>query len=235
MTFDNEYLKELENASQMKQAVYNYLYRVFVNVPTNDFVGVTKQFNTLINELASFLDSAKLKEAVNVFNEYDKLESSATDIDKFLEKQNVEYTSLFLLGGSSVPTSASVYLSSDGLIKGNAWEKIVAIYNSRKFKMPEDFKEPEDHIAIELLYLQKLNEAVYTVIQDGTTEYIMPLLKDQKTFLDENILPWANKFADALAQKANKDNSLFYASALVMTEFLQYDRDLIEEFALEND
>ncbi len=230
MNIDKEFLSDLEGASKLKHATYNYLYRVFAGVPEEDFLGVTKPFTMLIDELAQFLESENLKKAVATFTEYEKLETAATDKEKFLENLNVEYTGLFLLGGTSTPTSASVYLSPERLIKREPWERMVEIYRRREFKMPENFKEPEDHIAMQLLYLQKLNEVIITVINEEKYEYIEDILKEQQEFVNKELLSWVPQFAKAITSRASEKDSLYYASAITLEEFLKYDSEMIAEF-----
>ena len=76
--------------------------------------------------------SDEYNNACKIFEKYINDEKSAVTIYDFLQRLNVEFTSLFLNGMGNVPASASSYLSSDGLLKGEEWEKVTSIYKMRE-------------------------------------------------------------------------------------------------------
>ena len=131
----------------------------------------------------------------------------------------------------NVPASASSYLSSDGLLKGEEWEKVTAIYKTRDFKMPESIKAPEDYISVEMLYMQKLSDLTGQLAQAGDIYLLQATINDQLKFSSEHILVWIDMFSNAVYQKATILKSKLYAStALIMKYYIKYDKELMQEF-----
>lgn len=229
--FNKEIQEDLINASILRSAFFNFFYRVFNNVANEDFIGVSKEYLEYFIELQKYVTSKEYNNACALFQEYINDENNISNKQDFLQKLNVEFTALFLNGMGNVPASASSYLSSDGLLKGEEWQKVVAIYNSRDFKMPEDIKSPEDYISVELLYMQKLSDLINTLSDDGDVNMVKSTIADQISFAENHILVWIDMFTDAVYKKSISINSKFYAStAILLKYYIKYDIELMQEF-----
>lgn len=227
--YSKEFIDELTTASQIKAAIYGYFYKIFKAPVDENFFGLTEKFIPSFKELAKAIDTNNMEKAIENLEKYANEEQSAKDKTALLHSLNIQYTGLYLLGMGSVPTSASVFLSPDKLLKGAPWEKVCRIYSSRGFKIPTDFKEPEDHIAMETLYMEKLNDLVLKLINDNLLPEIKNVLTEQIEFLKENILTWINDFAGMTAAKS-ADKPLYRGAAMLLAEFIAYDLDLTREF-----
>lgn len=227
--YSKEFIDELTTASQIKTAIYGYFYKIFRAPVDENFFGLTEKFIPSFKELAKIIDTPNMKKAIENLEKYENEEKNTKDKEALIHTLNIQYTGLYLLGMGSVPTSASVFLSPEKLLKSGPWEKVCRIYSSRGFKMPDDFKEPEDHIAMETLYMEKLNDLVLRLIKDNSFPEIKTALSEQSEFLREHVLTWVNDFAGMTAAKS-AEKPLYNGAALLLAEFVAYDLDLTQEF-----
>ena len=234
MSFNQELQEDLINSSILRSAFFNYFFRVFNNIADENFIGVSEKYLTYFNDLKDYVESNEYNNACQMFEEYINNEKNAVNIQNFLQRLNIEFTSLFLSGMGNIPASASSYLSSDGLLKGEEWEKVVKVYKMRDFQMPDSIKAPEDYISVEMLYMQKLSDLIGRLAEDGDINLLKATIDDQINFSSNHILVWIDMFADAVYSKSITLNSKLYASvAVIMKHYIKYDIELLKEFAEE--
>ena len=234
MSFSEELQVDLTNASILRSAFFNYFYRIFNGIQTEEFLGVSSKYLSYFNDLKEYIEDEEYHNACDLFEKYVENEKNLTNREDFLQRLNIEFTSLFLSGMGNVPASASSYLSSDGLLKGEEWQKVKAIYKTRDFQMPENIKSPEDYISVEMLYMQKLSDLIGRLAEDGDINLLKATIDDQINFSSNHILVWIDMFADAVYSKSITLNSKLYASvAVIMKHYIKYDIELLKEFAEE--
>lgn len=234
MSFNQELQEDLINSSILRSAFFNYFFRVFNNIADENFIGVSEKYLTYFNDLKDYVESNEYNNACQMFEEYINNEKNAVNIQDFLQRLNIEFTSLFLSGMGNIPASASSYLSIDGLLKGEEWEKVVKVYKMRDFQMPDSIKAPEDYISVEMLYMQKLSDLIGRLAEDGDINLLKATIDDQINFSSNHILVWIDMFADAVYSKSITLNSKLYASvAVIMKHYIKYDIELLKEFAEE--
>ena len=231
MSFNQELQEDLINSSILRSAFFNYFFRVFNNIADENFIGVYEKYLTYFNDLKDYVESNEYNNACQMFEEYINNEKNAVNIQDFLQRLNIEFTSLFLSGMGNIPASASSYLSSDGLLKGEEWEKVVKVYKMRDFQMPDSIKAPEDYISVEMLYMQKLSDLTGKLIDDKDYNLTLATVEDQIEFAEKHILVWIDLFSNAVYEKASTLNSSLYASvAIIMKHYVKYDTELMKEF-----
>lgn len=231
MSFNEELQAELINASILRSAFFNYFYRIFNGVQTDEFLGVSIKYLSYFNDLKEYIEDEEYNNACDLFEKYIESEKNLTNKEEFLQRLNIEFTSLFLSGMGNVPASASSYLSSDGLLKGEEWQKVTAIYKTRDFQLPENIKSPEDYISVEMLYMQKLSDLIGKLADEKDYTLILSAINDQIEFTEKHILVWIDLFANAVYEKAMALNSTLYSSvAIIMKHYIKYDIELIKEF-----
>lgn len=231
MSFNEELQAELINASILRSAFFNYFYRIFNGVQTDEFLGVSIKYLSYFNDLKEYIEDEEYNNACDLFEKYIESEKNLTNKEEFLQRLNIEFTSLFLSGMGNVPASASSYLSSDGLLKGEEWQKVTAIYKTRDFQLPENIKSPEDYISVEMLYMQKLSDLIGKLADEKDYNLILSAINDQIDFTEKHILVWIDLFANAVYEKAMALNSTLYSSvAIIMKHYIKYDIELIKEF-----
>ncbi|PKG38548.1 molecular chaperone TorD [Psychromonas sp. Urea-02u-13] len=108
-----------------------------------------------------------------------------------------DFSQLFLTDAKKgAPPYASVYLSETGQLFEKPHHEMLDIFKQQGLMIDPDFKEPADHIAIQLDYLGNL-----IMKEDENSQ------QAQTDFIEHQLLSWLSTFVSA-TQKVN--NSGFY-------------------------
>ncbi|MEM1717588.1 MAG: molecular chaperone TorD family protein [Candidatus Bathyarchaeia archaeon] len=153
------------------------------------------------------------------------------NIEKAILELAVDYANLFLgvgyaHGKGIAHPSESVYIK--GYLYSNLSEKVFEEYLEEGLVKSPDFKEPEDHIALELHFMAHLCRKAIVSLESGRSQDLLKYLKKQKAFMLEHLLRWAPKLAEDIIENAN---TLFYrAIGKILKEFLRMEEKSIDEF-----
>ncbi len=122
-----------------------------------------------------------------------------------------DFSQLFLTDAKKgAPPYASVYLSETGQLFEKPHHAMLEIFKKEGLMIDPDFKEPADHIAIQLDYLGNL-----IMKQDENS------IEAQTDFIEQQLLSWLSQFVDA-TKKVN--NSGFYQGVCqLMLAFIKQD------------
>lgn len=220
-------LDVLIESTKGRSAFYGYLSQVFMCPPDEKFVGQSAKLCPHFAAFAKETENGSILEGTEDLEKYIYIEENSDRLMIF-DMLNTIYTSTFLLGVNSVPVCESVFLSPDHLIKQEPWEKVFAFYNIRSFKKPKDCRECEDHIAVELLFMQQMCELIVRLYNAGKLNNIEAALKEQFEFINEHLIKWIFKFADlTIAKEKNADIPLYLASAKILKGFVFEDSKLL--------
>ena len=108
-----------------------------------------------------------------------------------------DFSQLFLTDAKKgAPPYASVYLSSTGQLFEKPHHEMLALFTKEGLAIDPNFKEPADHIAIQLDYMGNL------IVKEGGNA-----TNAQKAFVNDHLINWLPQFVDA-TKKVN--NSGFY-------------------------
>ncbi len=104
-----------------------------------------------------------------------------------------DFSQIFLTDTKAgAPPYASVYLSKSGQLFEQPHQDMVDLFTAQGLVVDPNFKEPADHIAIQLDYLGNL------IIQDGEG-----VSDAQIDFIETNILSWLDMFVQATDKVKN--------------------------------
>lgn len=121
----------------------------------------------------------------------------------------------------------SVYTSEKRLLMQEARAEVLAIYRAAGLDKQEDWKEGEDHIALELEYMQIMAQRAATALIKGDRETCIANLTAQRNFLDDHLIGWAPMLAAEMKKFAKTD---FYKGlASLTTGFLACDMELLDD------
>lgn len=121
----------------------------------------------------------------------------------------------------------SVYTSEDGLMMQDAYSEVLILYRRFGFEKREDFPEPEDHIAVELSFMDALAERTVQAAHALDGEKAEELLRTQRDFLHRHLMNWISRFT-VDAHRADVDG--FYDHLCVfMNQFLAADAKMLDE------
>ncbi len=217
------------NLNLGRGAVYEYFYMVFSGIPDRKFIGLSSKFAAAFARIAEENASpGDMPRGAALLAEY-ALWESENPPEKVLDKFNTEYTSLYLLGFSSAAATESVNRTAERLNRQEPWEKVKEIYLKRGFKMPEGFREPEDHMAAELLFMSRMCRLASDLFREGLKAGAEKALKEQADFLRGHLGLWAGAFcADTLAVARRRKFKLYEAAAVLLESFIETDKAALE-------
>jgi anaerobic sulfite reductase subunit A len=150
------------------------------------------------------------------------------ELEKARLELAVEYAGLFL-GVWRVPAhpSESAYFTQGQLIMQEPRDEVLKLYRSMGVDRSSEFKEPEDHIALELQFMTHLCEKTNTFLQNGDFREAKKLLEVQRDFLNEHLGKWVPKLSADILKSARRD---FYKAVAKITEgYIEMDKKLVVE------
>ena len=152
--------------------------------------------------------------------------AAAADLQEMETALAAEYAALFLNAGKrSVHPFESVYTSAGRLVMQKARDEVLAAYRQAGLAQSEEFKEPEDHIALELEFMADLCRKLSRALAEGDRLACLAFLARQREFLDTHLLIWVPAFCNDLGKASSSD---FYRGIATLTaEFIQSEREAI--------
>ncbi|MCC6345990.1 MAG: molecular chaperone TorD family protein [Nitrospirales bacterium] len=145
-----------------------------------------------------------------------------------------EFASLFLVGTHTIPCSESVYRSPERLVKQEPRERVMESYRDAGFAVSPHWREPEDHIAIELEFMANVSRVAYEAAERGDSEGLRRSLHCQKEFMEQHLAMWVPHFCALLAARA-EDVGFYQAVSHLTAGFLEMDCDLLKASAQASD
>ena len=131
----------------------------------------------------------------------------------------VDYVRAFIGSGNDGFSAAypyeSVYTSEGGLMMQDAYAEVLHVYRGAGFAKNPGFKEPEDHLAVELAFMALLCGRAVEALRAGDEAGAERQLRAQREFLSDHLLNWIDRFT-ADVRKAAEDG--FYFDLATFTE-----------------
>ena len=223
---DEATMQELIKLNEQRAATYGLLsrlYRVEVDQP-------------LLDELRSMRFPAKTGNE-NVDEGYRLLATYLSNTwDNSVTDLAIDYVRVFIGHGIDAFSAAypfeSVYTSEKRLLMQSARDEVLALYRAAGLSKQESWKEGEDHIALELEYLQILSDRTAEALCQGDTDAAASWVCAQYNFLDVHLDSWAPLLTAEVKKFAKTD---FYRGLAFLTEgFLETDREVLEELLAED-
>jgi TorA maturation chaperone TorD len=220
--------EEIMSISQIirgRAAFYGFFSQTMRRPPTKELLNLIKSFIPHFQAVAVETEIDELQFGTKNLADFAK---TITDTQEYLNKLNREYTMLFLLGHTSIPTCESAYLSPEKLLKQKPWEEVMTLYGKYKLGIPVSFKEPEDHICIEFLFMSDLAGKCANAL-DSADDLAEELILAQKNFLHTHINRWVPEFCARIgSMTGHADTSLYNSVALLISGLLKYDTEFME-------
>ena len=120
----------------------------------------------------------------------------------------------------------SVYTSEKRLMMQEARDDVLAAYRAAGFVIDPNWKEPEDHIAVELLFMKTMCESTQKALDEGDEDAALELISNQRDFFQQHLAAWAPMMTTDMKRLAKTE---FYQGLAYLTEgFLQVDRGFLE-------
>ena len=162
-----------------------------------------------MNEIAGFASSLK-----------------GADLEKVRLDLAVEYAGLFLgLWGKPAHASESYYLTEGQLIMQQPRDDMLKLYRAMGVEKAGEFKEPEDHIALELQFMAHLCHKTNAALKDGNFKDAKKYLGVQRNFLDEHLGKWVPRLAFDILKSARHE--FYRAIAKITKAYVDVDKELV--------
>jgi TorA maturation chaperone TorD len=204
---------DLKALLDMRSQIYFTLSRVFAKEVDKEFLEQITNNREVLKDIAlSSGDEAFIVGANKLGKFLDNLENKSVDL--CIEELACNFAMLFLNAAANTEIKhiypyASVYLSENHLLYQKETEDVIKFYAENKIAQKEDFKEPEDHIAVELNFIALLTDGASKALRNNDATTAIDKLKVTKKFMEKHLLPWVHRFCIDLREAATDD---FYSS-----------------------
>ena len=140
-----------------------------------------------------------------------------------------DYARTFIGHGNNGRSAAypfeSVHTSEKRLLMQEARDEIVEVYRESGFAVDAGWEDPEDHIALELEYMQMMARRARQALEAGEDETALELLDKQRAFLLRHLLSWTPFLVNDMERIAQ--TNLYQGLALLTRGLLAQDREFL--------
>lgn len=221
----DQYLAVMNN----RRAIYSFLSRAYEKEITTDLLKemVDGKSPILRVEGLQELPDEELRNGLKTLSGYVN-SLKERDLEQVRLELAVEYANLFLGVKGKVPhPSESAYRSKDHLIMQEPMDKVLRAYWDAGVDKEKKFKEPADHIAIELQFMAYLCRKTAETLGKNEKDEARKYLKMQKDFLKKHLSLWVSPFVKDILETAEVD---FYKGVAIITKrFVELDNSMIDD------
>jgi TorA maturation chaperone TorD len=152
-----------------------------------------------------------------------------------LTELSVEFSRVFIGHGVDAFSAAypfeSVYTSEKRLLMQDARDEVLAIYRSAGLGKQPSWKEGEDHIALEMEFMQILCQRAVEALKKADEDGAWTLFTSQLDFLSDHLAAWVPMMTADMKRFAKTE---FYQGLARLTEgFLETDVEFLEDLVRE--
>jgi len=147
----------------------------------------------------------------------------------------VDYAKVFLGAGISDGDVAypfeSVYTSKERLIMQEARDQVLAIYRAKGLDKAEALDYPEDHLALELEFMERLCRETRQALTAQDWPAVSASIQEQKDFLSQHLLNWVPAFCADIEKCAGTE--FYKAIGKVTNGYLCMEHAILEDLIAE--
>ena len=134
-----------------------------------------------------------------------------------------DYARTFIGHGNNGRSAAypfeSVHTSEKRLLMQDARDEVLAIYRANLLKKGQEWNDCEDHIALELEFMQ--------VMRDGKEDEAVERLKTQRAFVGQHLANWVPMFVSDIKHFAQTD--LYIGAGELLLGFVQEEVESLDD------
>jgi len=221
----SQYLAVMNN----RRAIYAFLSRIYEKEVTTDLLKemISGKSPILRVEGLEEVPDEELREGLKKLSGYLK-GLKGRDLEQARLELAVEYANLFLgVKGKPPHPSESVYRSKDRLIMQEPMDEVLHAYWDAGVDKEKKFKEPADHIAVELQFMAYLCRRTAEALEKNKKDEAKKYLRMQKDFLRNHLSLWVPPFVKDILETAEVD---FYKGVAIITKrFVELDNSMIDD------
>jgi TorA maturation chaperone TorD len=212
---------------QGRMAGYRLLSRLFRTEVDQEFLDALKTMRYPTNT-----GNASVDEGYRMIRDY----LSAAD-SPVLTELAVDFVRSFIGSGNTGYSAAypyeSVYTSPKRLMMQDARDEVLVLYRAAGLMKQDSWKEGEDHLALELEFVQILIERSLAAWEAGDREACRRHLLQQRNFLEDHLLSWYPMMAKDMERFPRTG---FYRGLGKLTSgYLQNDLELLNDILADAD
>jgi len=220
-------LQEVNRLIEQRAATYGLLSRLYRREIDKQLLNDLKQMRFPANTGNMQVDEAYRLLATYLGTVW---ENSDTELA-------VDYARVFIGHGIDAFSAAypfeSVYTSEKRLLMQKARDEVLAIYRSAGLEKKASWKEGEDHVALELEFMQIISERTVSALKDSNEVQALDLLLTQKNFLEDHLVSWVPMMTADMKRFAQSD---FYQGLAYLTDgFLETDHEFLSDLLEEDE
>jgi TorA maturation chaperone TorD len=225
---NQESINPMVGVNQFREMLYLFLSRAFSKEADKAFLwNASKILNSLesLSDLREVTHEEDIQSGKYLLREFFK-EIEGKEQEKVLIDLSREYAASFLgVGGRTVALCESVYQGQSGSLFQESYFEVKERYDEIGMVKSEDFKDPDDHLSVELAHMANLCRLMIDSSGNNSGQ-LLYYLKSQKEFLQKHLMPWIPELSKGLKEASH---STFYRSmAHLLDGYIKMDGDLID-------
>jgi anaerobic sulfite reductase subunit A len=217
---------ELATALSNRRLTYWFLSRICEKEIKDDFLKELISRNNPILKISDSLDipDEEIKEGLNIMKKYVE-NAIGRDLKEVELELAVDYANIFL-GVKKKPPHPSESVYKTGLLMQEPYDEVLNAYWDAGVNVVKEFKEPADHVAIELQFMSYLCRKAQEALEKNDKENLLKYLRMQKDFMEKHLIQWIPQLARDIQESADTD---FYKGfGKILGQYIQHDKEAIE-------
>jgi len=221
MNFEGDFKSRMSKVLKGREIIYMFLGRVYEKEIDEELLSALIH---RIDMLLAFEEMAGVD--INVKEGFKELRAYLSqvrnrELNEVLLELATDYANLFLgvdyaYHKKGIPhPSESVYLT--GYMYQDVIDEVFDAYLEAGVAKSSEFREPEDHVALEMYFMAHLCTKALEALNAGDLQSLRRHLERQRDFLTNHLLKWALKLADDVIESAN---TMFYKAVGKITKGL---------------
>ena len=142
-----------------------------------------------------------------------------------------DYARTFIGHGNNGRSAAypfeSVHTSEKRLLMQEARDEVLAIYRANLLKKGEEWNDCEDHIALELEFMQVMSERTAKALREGKEDEAVEMLKTQRAFVGQHLANWVPMFVSDIKYFSQTD--LYIGAGELLLGFVQTEVEALDD------
>ena len=142
-----------------------------------------------------------------------------------------DYARTFIGHGNNGRSAAypfeSVHTSEKRLLMQDARDEVLAIYRANLLKKGEEWNDCEDHIALELEFMQVMSERTAKALKEGKEDEAVEMLKTQRAFVGQHLANWVPMFVSDIKYFSQTD--LYIGAGGLLLGFVQTEVEALDD------
>ena len=201
---------------ELRAYAYDVLRRTFVSEPLQEYLVLMRDTIAQFPFATESEDILKGLEAVKK-----SLNRSAEISDAEREELHWDYTRMFIGPYQLVaPPWESAYANEDKLLFQKETLEVRKAYLKYSFLPVQFQQEADDHIGLELDFMYQLCLILFDKMKSGDSSYV-EVLEDQKSFLQQHLLTWVDRFCQDVI--GNSKTDFYKGMASILKGYLSLD------------